>query len=72
MHRFAAKGQVLDEPNALASLALLRALTAVLIRKQAITEGDILEIKQLALDELPDDRTKSSTEARQLVSLAYP
>lgn len=72
MHRFAAKGQVLDEPNAMASLALLRALTAVLIRKQAITEGDILEIKQLALDELPDDRTKSSTEARQLVSLAYP
>jgi hypothetical protein len=72
MHRFAAKGELLDEPNALASLALLRALTAVLIRKQVITEGDMLEIKQLALDELPDNRTKSSTEARQLVSLAFP
>ena len=72
MHRFAANGQVIDEPNAMASLALLRALTAVLIRNHAISEGDILEIKQLALDELPDNRTKSSTEARQLVSLAFP
>lgn len=71
MTRFAQRGTV-NSPDAVAALALVRALAQELVKNGHLRPKDLEYAKAAALDEIPNANNEGLLEARRLVAEEFP